>query len=138
MKVYVWGTGRLTGKVIGRYIGINDIAAFIDSDVSKEEYMGKEVLTPDVAAKREYDAILVANLYRKEIYDQCLQLGIDLEKVIFLYNNCDLTDINQDYGFVESVLGKELTEIVRQRYHVVRGVDAYDKPFRSNWLRGGV
>lgn len=137
MRVYIWGTGRLTGKVVGRCIGLDDIVAFIDSDASKKEYMGKTVLTPEEAAKQEYDAILVANLYREEIYDRCLQLGIDLQKVIFLYNNCFLTDINQDYGFVEKILGKEMAEIVRRRYHAVRGVDAYEKPFHSGQFAWG-
>lgn len=89
------------------------------------------MLAPKEVARQEYDAILVANLYREEIYDQCMQLEIALGKVIFLYNNCFLKDINQDYGFVETVLGKETAEIVRQRYHVIRGVDAYEKPFQS-------
>ena len=42
MKTYIWGTGRLTGMVLGRYISIEEIEGFIDNDESKNEYMGKK------------------------------------------------------------------------------------------------
>lgn len=125
MKLLIWGTGRLVGKVVGRFIDIKDVAAFIDNDAGKKEYMGKKVLCPEKVTKIEYDAIVVANLFQKEIREQCKLLGIDLKKVIFLYNNCVLKDVNEDYGFIERVLGKEYAEIIRNRYHVVRGVEAY-------------
>ena len=32
MNIYVWGTGRLVGKVVGKYIDIKDVKAFIDND----------------------------------------------------------------------------------------------------------
>lgn len=127
MRMLVWGTGRLVGKVVGRYIDIKDITAFIDNDVNKKEYMGRKVLCPEEAAKTEYDAIIVANLFQKEIREQCQLLGIDLNKVIFLYNNCVLKDVNEDYDFVERILGKEHAEVVKNRYHVVRGVEAYSE-----------
>lgn len=132
MKIFVWGTGRLVGKVVGKYIDIEDIEAFIDNDENKKEYMGKSVILPEAIVNKNYDAILVANLFSKEIYRQCQQIGIDLERVIFLYNNCTLKDINEDYGFIEKILGKEYAEIIRKRYHVVRGVEAYGELCLTN------
>lgn len=129
MHIYIWGTGRLVGKVVGRYIAIENVAGFIDNDKSKKEYMGKTVYSPEEMPGREYDAICVANLYAKEIYRQCQDIGIGLDKVIFLYNNCDLQDMNEDYEFAETILGKEYAEIVRERYHVVRGTEAYGDLF---------
>ena len=76
MNIYIWGTGRITGKVVGRYISLDKIKAFIDNDESKKEYMGKMVISPEKVVGEEYDAILVANLFRKPIYDQCVKLGI--------------------------------------------------------------
>ena len=128
MKILVWGTGRLAGKVIGRYVDLENIEAFIDNDTGKEEYMGKIVVHPTQILNMRYDAILVANLFRDEISRQCIELGIPKRKVIFLYDNCIIKDVNEDYTFVEEVLGKEYAEIVRDRYHVVRGVEAYDEP----------
>lgn len=129
MQIYIWGTGRLVGKVVGRYIAIDNIAGFIDNDRTKTEYMGKPVCSPEEMLNKEYDAICVANLYAREIYKQCQHIGIRLDRVIFLYNNCDLQDMNEDYQFVETVLGKEYAEIVKRRYHVVRGMEAYGDLF---------
>lgn len=128
MNIYIWGTGRLTGKVLGRYISLDKIKAFIDNDKSKKIYMGKTVMSPEEVAVKEYDAILVANLFREQIYSQCIELGICLDKVIFLYNNCTITDVNKNYFFIERILGKEYANIIKKRYHLVRGVEAYKKP----------
>ena len=87
MRVYVWGTGRGLSNVIGKYLETDEFDAFVDNDISRKEYMGKEVIRPEDLAEREYDAVLVANSCREEIYAQCLALGIDLNRVIFLYKN---------------------------------------------------
>lgn len=42
MKILIWGTGRLVGKVVGRYIDIERVSGFIDNDSTKTEYMGKK------------------------------------------------------------------------------------------------
>ena len=139
MKILVWGTGRLAGKVIGKHVDLERIEAFIDNDTGKKEYMGKIVICPAQILNMQYDAILVANLFRDEISSQFQVLGIAKRKVIFLYNNCIMTDVNEDYTFVEEVLGKEYAEIVRNRYHVVRDVEAYNEPagLRSQGAGGG-
>ncbi len=134
MKIYIWGTGRLVGNVVGRYVDIDTIEGFIDNDKTKTEYMGKRVIRPEQL--ESYDAILVANLYREEITKQCLELGIVMEKVIFLYSNCIMEDVNKDYTFVEKILGKEYADIVKNRYHAVRGVEAFDIPVDLRHVKG--
>lgn len=129
MRTFIWGTGRAMGAVVGRYIELDEVEAFIDNDRSKHNYMGKTVIPPEEITQHSYDAILVANQYREEIMKQCMELGINLEKVIFLYNNCILEDVNKDYEFVARVLGKKYADIVKNRYHVVRRMEGYDKPF---------
>lgn len=129
MDIFVWGTGRLVGKVVDRYIKLEQIAGFIDNDNEKKEYMGKKVYQPIELVELKYDAICVANLYSMEIYEQCIEIGIDINKVIFLYNNCEMNDMNKDYKFVESILGKEYANVIRERYHVIRGVEAYGDLF---------
>lgn len=140
MKLFIWGTGRLVGKVVDRYIDIENVSGFIDNDERKTEYMGKKVYSPLVLKNMEYDAICVANLFAEEIYHQCKELGIDTDKVIFLYSNCKLQDMNKNYEFVKDILGEEYADIIAQRYHVVRGVEAYGDLFLKNaskFVRGG-
>lgn len=85
MTIYIWGCGRLTGKILGRYIALEDVEGFIDNNITIKEYMGKKVFTPNEIVGREYDAIIVANLYSREIYEQCRSMNYDLKKMIFVY-----------------------------------------------------
>jgi hypothetical protein len=139
-RIYIWGTGRLVGKVVGRWIEPEQIVAFVDNDTSKKEYMGKSVISPQELINKEYDAVVVANLYSKEIKEQCVNLGIDTSKCIYLYGNCELQDMNMDYTFVSKILGG-YSEVVRERYHVVRGVEstaqriAYDGYYKTDYVR---
>lgn len=133
MKIYIWGTGRIAGKVIGNYIDLSAVEGFIDNDKNKKEYMGKRVVTPDRLIDIEFDAVLVANLYSKKIYIQCKDLGIDLKKIIFLYQNCLMQDLNTNYNFVKSVLGEKISDIVKNRYQIIRGVEAQEKLCLWEW-----
>lgn len=125
MKILVWGTGRIVGKVVGKYVKIEDVYAFIDNSEYKKEYMGKRVYSPAQIIDMTYDAIIVANLYSNEIYHQCMDIGIDVKKVIFLYNNYLIQDINKDYDFLERILGTEYADMIKHRYHIIRGTEAY-------------
>ena len=123
MRILVWGTGRIAGKVVGRRVSLSDIAAFIDNDPAKGRHMERPVVRPAQVPAMEYDAILVAHLCRGQVEEQCAELGIGLEKVIFLYENCSLADANRDYAFVERIVGAEYAETIRSIHHVVRGVE---------------
>lgn len=123
MDILIWGTGRLAGKVVGKHVALADVRAFVDNDKAKAEYMGKPVVQPEKLSAMHYDAILVANLFREQIEKQCRELGIPMERVIFLYENCVLSDVNKDYRFVESVVGEAYAERIKNRYRVIRTVE---------------
>lgn len=120
-KVYIWGTGIILGRVLDYRVKREEIIAFIDNDISKNEYMGIKVVRP-TEIEEEYDAIIVANSHTKEIYNQCKELNINLEKVIFLYNNFELVDYNRNYDFVANIMGKDYAKIVSKKYHLIRNV----------------
>ena len=137
MKLYVWGTGRLVGMVVGKYLTLEQIEGFVDNNESKKEHLSKKVIQPKELKELEYDAVLVVNLYSKEIYAQSLALGLDVSKFIFCYANCDINDMNKDYAFVEHVVGRELADVIKKRHHVVRGVEAFgDLCFRGSKFEG--
>lgn len=124
MQIYVWGTGRLTGKVIGKYISPDEITAYIDNDKKKKSWQGKPVIEPAEILNRDYDAVVVITLHSHEIYEQCKNLGLDLKKVIFLYENILGNDLNQNYLLIEQVFGKEYADVVRNRYQIIRDCEA--------------
>lgn len=129
MKLYIWGTGRLVGKVVDKYINNENVMGYIDNNKDKNEYLGKPVYSPEEILKMEYDAICVANLYSEEIYAQCQELDIDLNRVIFLYSNCRLTDFNKDYEFIRQMLGAEFADIIKNRYRIVRIPENEKRPY---------
>ncbi|SKB66093.1 Macrocin-O-methyltransferase (TylF) [Lachnospiraceae bacterium] len=132
MIVYIWGVGRLVGKVVDRVLPLEKIAGFIDNDRSKKEFMGKPVYNPEEMVNREYDAILICNLYAEQILQQCKELSIDTTKVICVYNNWSVRDVNTDYSFVEQVVGKKYAKIIKERYKLIRGTEAYGELFLEN------
>lgn len=131
-SIYLWGTGRLTGKVVDRHIPIEKITGFIDNNNEKKEFMGKRVYSPKEIVSMQYDAILVCNLFADEILEQCKTLNIDCSKIICLYNNCKIKDVNTNYEFVEEILGTDYAKIVKERYKIIRGTEAYGDLFLKN------
>lgn len=120
MEIYVWGTGRLVGKVIGEIIEENRIRGFIDNNRSKKMFMGKRVFSPEEMVSNAWDAILVITIYSQEIYAQCIELQLNLNKIIFVYNNIITQDINKNYRLARQLLGEKYSEIIKSRYQLIR------------------
>lgn len=86
-KILVWGMGNIAKQMITN--GINgEIIGFVETNKTMDTFMDKPVYGSDELPK-EYDYIIVANSYTKEIYQLCLNLEIDLDKVIFM---CGIKD----------------------------------------------
>lgn len=75
--------------------------------------MGKTVIHPDKLCDNDFDCVIVANIYTKDIYCQCKNMGINTDKFIFLYHNYEIADLNKDYSLAEKVLGKEYSEKIK-------------------------
>lgn len=129
MEIYVWGTGRLTGKVIGKYINPEEITAYVDNDERKTIWQEKKVIRPAELKNMNYDAIVVITLHSKEIYDQCKELGLCMDKVAFLYQNLCGRDLNTNYSLLEQIFGSEYAETVKNRYHIIRRDEGENTPY---------
>lgn len=138
MQLYVWGTGRLTGKVLGKYLDVKRVTAFVDNDQKKREWLGKPVISPEELVHINYDAVVVITLHSPEIYQQSQNLGLDLTKMIFLYQNIVLQDMNQNYRLIEQIFGHDYAETVKKRYHLVRGVETqHGLCLKGEYTEGG-
>lgn len=102
-RLLIWGTGNYARRFIeNKYSG--EIIGFIETNKSSNTYMGKPVYDSREIPK-EYDYIIVANSYATEIYNRCLELGINTSKLIFLYG------VKQQFGCTDiSVLKSILCE----------------------------
>lgn len=125
-KVYIWGTGRLASIALGERIKEETVMGFIDNNAAKKSFRGKTVFQPDDMLNKEYDAIIVINLYSKEIYEQSKALGLDLRKMIFLHNSFMAQDLNANYELVQELFGREYRDILSRRCVLVRRNEAVE------------
>ena len=126
MGIYVWGIGCGTGQLMDGGLELDRIDAFVDSRPYQSSFMGKKVISPRELAGRDYDLIIVSTRMAEEIEEICLELGISMEKVLFLKNNYHLEDRNRSYAQAEKILGSELLRSLRQRYRAMRLPDWLD------------
>ena len=99
-KLLVWGTGNLAKQFVNNsYNG--EIVGFIESNKSKDIFMDKPVYDSQEIPEK-YDYIIVANSYVTEIYNLCLNLDIELSKLIFLYG------VKQRIGCTDKAVLKEI------------------------------
>lgn len=54
------------------------------------------------------DIVIVANNYAKEVYAQAVELGYDMSKFVFIYNNFNFEDMNRNYELAERVFSPHI------------------------------
>lgn len=122
MKILVWGTGQLTHQTLEK-ISQDNVIGYIDTYNTNKEFGGKPLYSPKEVKSTEYDAILVSNLWSKEVAETCKEFNIPLDKVVFLYSNVQVHDMNQDYDFVAKVCGEKYADFIKNRYHLIREIE---------------
>ncbi len=88
-KIILWGTGiRVQGLIKQGYFEKCIILGFIDTYKSADSFMGYKVYYPkDVRSIEEsIDYIVIANQYFAENLEQCIELGLDWDKIALAYN----------------------------------------------------
>lgn len=110
MKILIWGTGRIAENVIDG-LEKNQIIGYIESQKSKELYQGKPVYSA-ADLPEDYDAIVVANQWGREIYSYCQKSGIDLDRLCFLTPIPQKIDIENNLRLANLILKPEWYEKV--------------------------
>lgn len=131
MKIFVWGTGFAAQELLETELVNTKITAFIDNNIQKKVEGEYKVYVPEEAVQLEYDAVIVATGYSKEIYKQAKELGFDLSKFIFVYNNYFFEDMNVNYELAKQIFKEEYIEVIQKRYHVIRGMEKDEKNFST-------
>lgn len=129
-KILIWGTGQLSWQP-GKEFNKGEIIGYIDTNKKSSFFAKKPVYKPEEIRLLEYDAIIVSTMYAKEIYDQCINYGIDRNKLICAYGNILTQDINTDYKFIEKICGKSYAKQIKDRYHLIREIDDYSTKIKS-------
>lgn len=146
-RIFVWGLGIKFSLLLDRVFKIDDVTGFIDNKRAGECYLNRMVYLPGEIADMEYDAIIVANNSTEEIYRQCRELNINLDKVIFLYKNYTFNLLNDTSKLEEELFGVKYSNYLKNKYHIVNSptideasfdiLEEYcdDKMFRDDYIR---
>ena len=100
MKVYIWGTGTMASEYVKKQeISFNDILGFIESSRTKDTFVGKKVYeSQEIAKVNNYDYILVCvRQASKDIYQLCIDRGIDTNKLILMWMNSMMKCRQEEY-----------------------------------------
>ncbi len=140
-NIYVWGTGCGAADFIEQVTGIERIYGFVDTHPSGARFMGREVISPEELARRDYALVVVASRSAGEISSQARTLGIDTDKLLFLKNHCDIRDMNSSYETAARLLGADAVSrlaapcrVVKEpMLQVVGGLSQRD--YEDDWVR---
>lgn len=141
-KIIVWGTGNSAANIFNRNFRVEDVLCFVETNPQKNIVWGKKVFSSDRLTELEFDLLVVASNYSYEIYNKCMELKLDLQKVYFVYHNYfPLSYMNLNFEYVKSILGSEWLEkmnyefevIVRNRYinNTSKHIDSIEK----SWVK---
>lgn len=132
MKIFIWGAGFAARELLEGELRETAITAFIDKNKKKiDNYMA---YSPEEAVNMEYDAVIVATGFAREIYKQANELGYDLSKFIFVYANYLFEDLNINYDLASRIFSKQYIDVMKNRYHVIRGMVIDEKePVQFSW-----
>ena len=119
MGIYVWGTGCGASELIEAGLELNQIAAFVDSFPMGETFLGKPVILPEQLRMEDCALLIITARHAKAIGDRCRELGVPEEKCLFLKNNMELKDRNEECTQAYSILGEDLLKNLLPTQHIV-------------------
>lgn len=118
MGIFVWGTGCGVSELIEKGLTPEKIAAFVESNPDSADFLGRPVLPPEGVS--DCELMIVTTRHATEIAAKCAQLDIPAERCLFLKNSVSISDRNAaSRATAYQILGKELTETLLPRQHIV-------------------
>ena len=95
-RIMVFGAGEGGRRALSHLRGIADIVCILDNDPKKHGTTldGISICAPDRALETEVDQIFIASMYSTEIFEQLLNMGVEVGKIDVL-----------DYEFLGGLAG---------------------------------
>lgn len=120
MIVAIWGMGYAGKQLLEKELKNVRIDFVIDHNEKATTKF--EVVKPEKAVVKEYDLIIVTTGYAREVYKEANDLGFDMTKFVFIYNNYVFEDLNKNYELASKILAPGFIDIIKNRYRVIRGM----------------
>lgn len=113
MKIVVFGIGSYYKKIENVIKERYEIAAFTDNKVTElgETYQGIQLIPPAELKYQDYDKIVIASSYFKQISSQLLKMGISNEKIAIIPafqqfpEECRMVNLDEKGGCIYSING---------------------------------
>ena len=130
MDIYVYGTGCGAGELTREALDPARIAAFVESEPTRDSFLGRPVISVGALAERRVDLLIVT---AKEAPD----LPLPPEKVLYLKNHMTLCDRNRSYDAARQALGGAFVDRLRRQETLVRAPLWDDGAFaaQGDWVR---
>lgn len=126
-KILIFGTGSGMYKVL-EIIDLNkvEILAFVDNDINKQgKYINDIfVISPEEIGEYDYNFIVIASIYAKEISVQLYKLGVEDRKLIKIFDQeqthfrAAVKKIYEDNQILNSILKEEFEEVHFRNYAI--------------------
>lgn len=113
MKIVVFGIGSFYKKIENVIKERYEIVAFTDNKVTElgETYQGIQLIPPAELKYQDYDKIVIASSYFKQISSQLLKMGIDNDKIAIIpafqqfSEECRMVNLDEKGGCIYSING---------------------------------
>ncbi len=110
-KVLIWGTGLYADTFVWVMHKVINVTGYVETKPQLKKHNDLYIFAPDELSQVEYDYLLIVNTHYREIRDLCCLLGIELNKVINVFEQIlglsapDLSEIDfsgydKKYGWV--------------------------------------
>lgn len=119
MKIYVYGTGCGAGKLVDEALPVDRVAAFVERE-GGGSFLGKPVLPLEALKGRDFDFLIVTVSAADSVERDCLRLGIDRGKLLFLKNHLAPVDRNRSYDTARKVLGDAYIDSLTASERLIR------------------
>ncbi len=131
MTIIIWGIGERTKLYLNNgFFSACTIKGYIDKGKAGTLFLGKTVWAPDdlLEQMKDVDYLVICNRFFSEIYDDCLSMGIDREKIVF--TDCvDEPFVKFDMNVVQALEPKLIRDLNLNRYRLIEmnEKDIFDK-----------
>lgn len=151
MTIIIWGIGDRTKMYLkNNFFADCDIKGYVDSAKAGEDFAGKKVHHPSELQQmmKSTDYLIICNRFFSEIYDLCLEMGIERKKIIFT-DWIDEPFVKYDMNAIQTIEPKLLKELKLNRYKLIEmnerdiidntrqmGIGKYSSPaYMSDYFR---
>ena len=130
MEIYVYGTGCGAGELTREALSPERIAAFVESEPTRETFLGRSVISVSAMAERNVDLLIVTA-------KDSPAFSLPAEKVLYLKNHLALCDRNRAYDTARKALGDAFVDRLRRQEALVRAPLWDDGSFApsGDWVR---